>query len=87
MTILGDEAECDVAETQEPNFPLGTPAKVPIYTTETLKLKLKKLPEKARRAFRVADAPHNLVSVAELADADCHVHIHKLVLILSTRAR
>ena len=62
---------------QEPNFPLGTPAKVPIFTSQTLRLKLRKLPPKARRAFRVKDAPHNLVSVAELCDAGCGVYIHE----------
>ena len=51
VTILGDEAECNVALKQEPNFPLGTPSHVPIFTSQTLELKLKKLPPKARRAF------------------------------------
>ena len=77
VTTLGDEAECDVATKQEPNFPLGTPAHVPIFTSQTLELKLKKLPPKVRRAFRVKNAPHNLVSVAELVDADCGVYIYK----------
>ena len=77
VTILGNKAGCNIAKEQEPIFPLDTPALVPIYTSQTLELKLKKLPTKARRAFRVSSAPHNLVSVAKLADADCNVHIYK----------
>ena len=50
---------------------------MPIHTTQTLELLLRKLPPKARRAFRVNDAPHNLIAVAELVDADCSVHLHK----------
>ena len=49
---------------------------MPIYTTETLELRLNKLPLKARRAFRVPPIPHNLVAVLELVDAGCSVHIH-----------
>ena len=75
--MMSDDALCDVAPVQEPNFSLGTPARVPIFTTKTLLLKLKKLPEKARRAFRVGDAPHNLVAVAELADAGCGTYFHR----------
>ena len=56
---------------------MGTPSHVPIFTSQTLELKLKKLPPNARRAFRVKNAPHNLVSVAELADAGCGVYIYK----------
>ena len=77
VSILGRNAKCKVAATQEPNITLNTPAKVPIETTQTLELLLRKLPPRARRAFRVNDAPHNLVTVAELVDADCSVHLHK----------
>ena len=76
VTILGKKAKCKVAEVQEPNIALGTPAKVPIHTTETLELLLKKLPAKARRAFRVNETPHNLIAVAELVDAGCSVHLY-----------
>ena len=55
---------------------MGTPSHVPIYTTETLELRLRKLPEKARKAFQVADLLHNLVDVATLVDAGCSVHIY-----------
>ena len=74
---MGDTADCNVAAVQESNFPLGTPSRVIIFTTQTLELKLKKNPEKARRAFRVKDAPHNLVVVAKLVDAGFNVHLHK----------
>ena len=70
------EAAADVAAKQEPNISLGTPSHVPIHTTKTLELRLRKLPEKARKAFRVADVPHNLVAVATLVDAGCSVHIY-----------
>ena len=49
---------------------------MPIYTTETLELRLNKLPLKARREFRVPAIPHNLVAVSELVDAGCSVHLH-----------
>ena len=75
-TVLCREAAADVAETQEPNFSLGTPSHVPIHTTETLELRLQKLPLKARQAFRVDDIPHNLVAVATLVDAGCSVHVY-----------
>ena len=58
------------------NFALNTPSHVPIYTSETLKLRLKKLPEKARGAFSLAEVPHNLVAVATLVDAGCSVHMY-----------
>ena len=55
VTILCKEAAADVAEKQEPNISLGTPSHVPIHTTEKLDLRLRRLPEKAKKAFRVAD--------------------------------
>ena len=55
---------------------LNTPSHVKIHTTESLLLKLKKLPPPARRAFRVSDIPHNLIAVSELVDAGCSVHMY-----------
>ena len=46
-----------------------------IHTSESLTLRLNKLPLKARRAFRVDSIPHNLVAVSELVDAGCSVHM------------
>ena len=74
-TIVSAAAAADVAKIQKPNFALNTPSHVPIHTSATLKLRLKKLPEKAREAFRVDDVPHNLVAVATLVDAGCSVHV------------
>ena len=74
---LLENSKCKVAEVQEPNIALNTPAKVPIHTTKPLELLLRKLPTKARRAFRVNDAPHNLIAVAELVDAGCSVHMYQ----------
>ena len=65
-----------MAPTQEPNISLNTPSYVKIHTTESLLLKLKKLPPAARRAFRVSDIPHNLIAVSELVDAGCSVHVY-----------
>ena len=42
-------------------------------TSETLELLLKKLPPKARRAFRCPKIRHNLIAVAELCNAGCIV--------------
>ena len=66
---MSDEADCGVTSEQEPNLSLGTPVRVPIFTTKTLLLKIKKLPEQVGRAFCLGDAPHNLVAVVELAEA------------------
>ena len=49
---------------------------MPIYTTQSLLLRLKKLPYAAKRAFLVKDIPHNLVAVSELVDAGCSVHMY-----------
>ena len=75
VSIVGKEANCKVADVQEPNIQLGTPSHVPIATTKTMELLLHKLPKKARRAFLVKDVPHNLVAVAELVDAGCSIHL------------
>ena len=75
-TILSAAASADVAKIQKPNFALDTPSHVPIHTSKTLELRLKKLPEKAREAFRVDDVPHNLVAVATLVDVGCSVHMY-----------
>ena len=76
VTVLCDEATANIADKQEPNISLGTPSHVPIHTTKMLELRLRKLPEKARKAFRVANVPHNLVAVATLVDAGCSVHFY-----------
>ena len=76
MSVLGTAAAADVAQHQKPNFALNTPSHVPIHTSKTLELRLKKLPEKAREAFRVDDGPHNLVTVATLVDAGGGVHMY-----------
>ena len=49
---------------------------MPIYTTKSLLLRLKKFPSAAKRAFLVKDIPHNLVAVSELVDAGCSVHMY-----------
>ena len=48
-----------------------------MMTTETLRLLLSKLPEKARRAYRVPNIAHNLIAVAALCDAGCEVRFYK----------
>ena len=60
-----------------PHISLNTPSCIPIHTTETLELLLKKLPSSARQAFRIEDVPHNLVAVTELIDAGCDVHLYR----------
>ena len=75
-TILSAAAAADVAKIKKPNFALNTPSHVPIHTSKTLELRLKKLPEKAREAFRMDDVPHNLVAVATLVDAVYSVHMY-----------
>ena len=65
-----------MATIQKSNISLNTPSQVPIFTSSTLELKLNKLPEKARQAFRVGQIPHNLVAVATLVDAGCSVHFY-----------
>ena len=77
VSCMGKYAKCKVAQQQEPQIALNTPSDVPIMTEQTLELLLRKLPPKARRAFRVSKIPHNLVSAAELADAGCGIHLHK----------
>ena len=74
-SILGKEAAYNVAPVQEPNISLNTPSHVPIHTTESLFLKLKKLPIAPRKAFLVKDIPHNLVAVSELVDAGYIIHL------------
>ena len=44
-----------------------------MMTSETLELLLKKLPPKARRAFRCPNIRHKLLAVCELCDAGCIV--------------
>ena len=75
-TVLSAAAAADVAKIQKPNFALNTPSHVLIYTSKTLELRLEKLFEKAREAFRVDDVPHNLVAVEMFVDAGCSVHMY-----------
>ena len=74
---MGRGAHVKKSETQETYKTLVTPNKSTIVTTETLKLLLKKLPEAARKAFRVPEIPHNLITACELVDAGCGVHLYK----------
>ena len=38
---------------------------------------MKKLPQAAKRAYRVKETPHNIMTEAELCDAGCGVHLYK----------
>ena len=75
-SILGMDAICDVAPVQEPNISLNRPSHVPIYTSQSLPLRLLKLPHAAKPTFLVKDIPHNLVPVSELVNAGCSVHMY-----------
>ena len=46
-------------------------------TTETLELLLSKLPEAARKAFRVPDIPDNLIAGSKLVDAGFSIKFYK----------
>ena len=74
---MGRDAHVKKSETQETNKTLGIPNKAAIVTTETLELLLNKLPEAARKEFRVPDTPHNLIAACEIVDARCGFHIYK----------
>jgi hypothetical protein len=76
MSIPGKEAACNMVPVQQPSISLNTPSHVPIHTTKSLLLKLKKLPIAARKAFLIRDILHNLVAVSELIDAGCSVHMY-----------
>ena len=60
-----------------PNVTLNTPSNVPIHSTESLELPMKKLPPVARKAYRVKEISHNIMAAAELCDAGCDVHLYK----------
>jgi hypothetical protein len=75
-SILGKDAACAIEKIQDSNFILNTPSHVPIFTSKTLELLLNRLPQAARKAFRVDNIPHNLVAVATLVDAGCSVHFY-----------
>ena len=78
LTLLGMKAVCKVAAVQERNKTLGTPKPgQTIQTVRTIELLLPKWPQKARRGFQVPNITNNLVSVAELADAQCGVYFHE----------
>ena len=76
-SLMGCGAQVKILETQETNKILGTPNKAAIITTETLELLLKKPPKAARKAFRVPEIPHNLITAYELVDTGCGVHLYK----------
>eukprot|EP00957_Ditylum_brightwellii_P067868 5151750-Ditylum_brightwellii.AAC.1 len=44
-----------------------------MVTTQTLTVNLPKLPEEAKRSFRMPNNNNNLLSVARLCDAECTV--------------
>ena len=77
VSCMGKEANCPRAKTQVPNISLDTPSNVPIRTTETLELPMNKLPQAAKKAYRVGEIPHNIMAAAELCDAGCSVHLYK----------
>ena len=71
------KAVCKVAAVQEQNKTLGTPKPgQTIQTVQTIELLLPKRPQKARKGFQVPNITNSLVSVAELADAQCGVYFH-----------
>ena len=76
-SLMGCGAHVKKSKNQETNKTLGNPKKSAIVTTETLELLLKKLPEAAKKAFRVPDIPHNLIAACELVDSGCGVHLYK----------
>ena len=77
LTLLQQEAIYKIAKVQESTKVLGTPNGSPMYTKKTIELLLPKLPPKARKGYTVPNITNNLVSVAELCDADCNVFFHK----------
>ena len=77
VSLLGDEAKCTLAKLQEHAKQLGIPDGNTMMTTETLRLLLQKLPEAARKAYRVPKIAHNLIAVAALCDAGCEVRFFK----------
>ena len=72
---MGKEAKCPRAKEQVPNVTLNTPSNVPIHTTETLELPMKKLLLAARKAYRVKEISHNIMTAADLCDVGCGVHL------------
>eukprot|EP00957_Ditylum_brightwellii_P082016 6236642-Ditylum_brightwellii.AAC.1 len=48
-----------------------------MVTTQTLAVNLPKLPEEAKCAFRMPNITNNLLSVAELCNAECTVTFSK----------
>ena len=77
VSLLGDKAKCTLAKLQELAKQLGIPDGNTMVTTETLQLLLKKLPDAARKAYRVPKIAHNLIAVAALCDAGCEVRFFK----------
>ena len=77
ISLLGSKAKCALAKLQERAKQLGIPDGGTMMTTETLTLLLNKLPQEARKAYRVPTIAHNLIAVAALCDAGCDVHFYK----------
>ena len=75
-SIFGKDAICDVTLVYEPNISLNMPSHLPIYKTQSLLARLKKLPHAATRAFLVKDTPHNLVTISKLVDTRCSAHMY-----------
>ena len=71
------EANCSRAKVQEPSLSPGTPSNVPIHTTETLELPMKKMSQAAKRVYRVKKILLNIMTATELCDAGCSVHLYK----------
>ena len=74
---MSKEANCPRAEVQVPNVSLNTPSNVPIRTTETLELPMRKLTQAAKKAYRAKEIPHNIMVAAELCDKGYGVHLYK----------
>ena len=77
VSLLGMKARCALAKLQERVKELGIPDGNSMMTTETLQLLIHKLPEQARKAYKVPEIAHNLIAVATLCDAGCTVHFYK----------
>ena len=66
-----------IGQVQEQVKTLGTPNGSPMHTKKTIELLLPKFSSKARKGYTVLNITNNLVSVAELCDAECTVFFHK----------
>eukprot|EP00957_Ditylum_brightwellii_P137441 10478649-Ditylum_brightwellii.AAC.1 len=57
-----------------------------MVTTQTLTANLPKLPEEAKRLFRMLNINNNLLSVAKLCDADCTVTFSRNKVVMEKNA-